>query len=50
MEYLEERGIMVVRNDLKGMRIVNFKDIGWENEKGEKNENEDKEEMGKEEE
>jgi hypothetical protein len=37
LTYFEERGLLVVRNDFKGLRIVNFPDLECETAPGDPN-------------
>ncbi|MBB3218093.1 hypothetical protein FHW72_003184 [Ochrobactrum sp. RC6B] len=46
LTYFEERGLLVVRNDFKGMRIVNFPDLGCETAPGDPNAPDDLAEEG----
>lgn len=46
LTYFEERGLLVVRNDFKGMRIVNFPDLGCETAPGDPNAPDDQADMG----
>ena len=44
--YFEERGLLVVRTDFKGMRIVNFPDLGCETAPGDPNAPDEQAEAG----